>query len=137
MTRWNTVRLVGVLALLAAAAIVGSADQASAQCCSLPKLAAASDSLAGRDSVLVLDIAGMTCDGCAAQVKKALSGVKGVKDAKVSYSAKEAKVRIAKPTVAQKKLVQAVKKAGFDARVRTKGAEEASKSPPESEKSST
>ncbi len=137
MRRRNMGRIVGISAFLVAVAVVGSADPAAAQCCSPPKLAAARDTLAGRDSILVLGIAGMTCDGCATQVKKALSAVKGVKDAKVSYSAKEARVRIATPTSAQEKLIEALKKAGFDARVRAKEAEAAKKSPRKSEKSST
>ncbi|MBU2860086.1 hypothetical protein HF290_17815, partial [Acidithiobacillus ferrooxidans] len=32
-----------------------------------------------------LAITGMTCDGCAAHVRKALEGVPGVREAQVSY----------------------------------------------------
>lgn len=137
MSRWHRVKTVGVLAVLATTAVAGSVSLASAQCCSLPKDAAASQTPAGRDSVLVLDIAGMTCDGCAAHVKKALSGVKGVKDAKVSFSAKEARVRIAKPTAAEKKLVEAVRKAGYDAHAKAKTPAEEEKSSSEVRKSTS
>lgn len=137
MKRWKAIGMGAALVTLAASAFAGSTSKTPARCCVLPTLAAASDSAATQDSVLVLDISGMTCDGCAIRVKKALSSVKEVKDASVSYSAKEARVRIAKPTAAQKQLVEAVKKAGFKAQVRAKKTEPAKQAPPSSAKPSS
>ncbi len=123
-----------VLTVLAVTAAVTVPRAAAAQCCSLPKVAAASGS-ATSDSILVLDISGMTCDGCAAHVHKALKGVKGVKQATVSYPSKQARVRVAKPTAAEKKLVEAVRKAGYEAHVRARTAGEEEKPSPEAGKS--
>ncbi|MBI5711731.1 MAG: cation transporter [Candidatus Eisenbacteria bacterium] len=123
-----------VLTVLAVTAAVTVPRAAVAQCCSLPKVAVASGSAAG-DSILVLDISGMTCDDCAAHVYKALTRVKGVKQATVSYPGKQARVRVAKPTAAEKKLVEAVRKAGYDAHVREKTPAAEEKSSPEAGKS--
>ena len=116
--RWVPGVLVATAALMA-----GGADRSSAQCCSLPDhavAAAAKESGAGADSVCVLEISGMTCEACAAHVQKALSGVKGVKEAKVSYAQKQAVVRLAKPTAKTKELVRSVQKAGYGATVKSK-----------------
>ncbi len=117
--RWVLGVLVAIAVLMA-----GGADQVSAQCCSVPDhaaAAAAKRSTAGADSVCVLEISGMTCGACAAHVQKALSGVKDVKEVKVSYENKKAVVRVAKPSSKAKALAKAVQRAGFGARVTNKG----------------
>lgn len=124
-----------VLGVLVATAVLmaGGVDRASAQCCSVPEHAAAlaaKGSTAGADSVCVLEISGMTCGACAAHVRKALSGVKDVKEAKVSYENKKAVVRVAKPSSKAKALVKAVQKAGFGARVTNKGVSESKNDAP-------
>lgn len=113
--------------LLAALMVAGSAEPASAQCCSVPEhasSAAAKGNPVAQDSVCVLEISGMTCGACAAHVQKALSGVKGVKEAKVSYEGKKAVVKVAKPSATEKALVKAVKRAGYGARVTEKSRSE-------------
>lgn len=133
----NQKLLNGLVVLTVLCVGVGAAvpSAGAAPCCSLPKVAAAGGSTAS-DSVLVLDVSGMTCDGCAAHVRQALTRVKGVKQATVSYPDRQARVRVAKPTAAEKKLVEAVKKAGYDARVRAK-TPAGEKSSPETGKSTS
>ncbi len=67
----------------------------------------------------VLSIQGMTCEGCAAHVQKALVQVPGVAEAKVSYAKAEASVCM-RPgaTVSGETLVKAVEKAGYKGKVK-------------------
>ncbi|HCN19834.1 MAG: hypothetical protein A3G17_09135 [Planctomycetes bacterium RIFCSPLOWO2_12_FULL_50_35] len=60
-----------------------------------------------------LEIKGMTCGGCQAKVKTALSKLPEVKEANVSWEAGGADVKVTKGSD-HKKLVGAVKNAGFD-----------------------
>ncbi len=61
---------------------------------------------------MMLDVQGMTCEGCAAHVEKALRGVAGVEDATVpSWRAARATV-IARAAVADDVLTRAVEEAG-------------------------
>ncbi len=67
---------------------------------------------------MTLDVQGMTCEGCAAHVEKALRGVAGVHDAKVpSWRAARATV-LAGADVADDTLTRSVEKAGYRAQVR-------------------
>ncbi|MBI4363849.1 MAG: heavy-metal-associated domain-containing protein [Candidatus Latescibacteria bacterium] len=130
-----------VLGALVATAVLlaGGPRPVAAQCCALPdhaSAAAAKGSVAGPDSVCVLEISGMTCGACAAHVQKALSGVKDVKEAKVSYENKRAIVSVAKPSSKAKALVKAVRKAGYGARVTSKGVSESKNDAPGDKKSS-
>lgn len=71
---------------------------------------------------VTLDVQGMTCDGCAAHVEKALGGVAGVEEAKVpSWRAGRATVT-AGASVGDDALVQAVEAAGYRAQVRERRA---------------
>lgn len=77
------------------------------------ELAATTDS-----KVVVLAIAGMTCEACAPSVRTALMDVPGVIDAAVSYEHQSAQVRIRSerpPDAAS--LLAAVKSAGYTAEV--------------------
>ena len=66
------------------------------------------------------DITGMTCDGCASHVRKALKGVEGVTRAEVpDWSQGKATVQSAEPMQAET-LVQAVQNAGYGAELRSK-----------------
>lgn len=64
----------------------------------------------------LLSVKGMTCPMCSASVEHALTGVSGVKSAEVDLKSGQAKV-IADPRVKPAELVNAVKKAGFQAEV--------------------
>jgi len=67
---------------------------------------------------IALDVQGMTCDGCAAHVEKALRGVAGVTEAKVpSWRAGRATV-VAEASVADEAFVRSVEEAGYRAQVR-------------------
>jgi copper chaperone CopZ len=112
---------VSVLAISASLAVFQTGCAlAGGACCAVPVAAAAKSTESTPDSIVVLDISGMTCDGCADHVQKVLAGVKGVKEAKVAYSTREATVRLTKPTAKTKELVHAVKKAGYGAQVKVK-----------------
>ena len=60
---------------------------------------------------VVLEIEGMTCNLCTLAVKKSLSGIDGVKDAKISYKEKKAWLTVDE-SVTDETLVEAVQKAG-------------------------
>jgi copper ion binding protein len=60
-----------------------------------------------------IKVTGMSCSGCAANVEKALKGVAGVSSAKVDLKAGKALVEYDPAKVDQKKMADAVKKAGY------------------------
>lgn len=64
---------------------------------------------------IILKVGGMSCDGCAANVQRALKGVEGVISAEVHLASKTAIVTVGdkKPLVAL--LIAAVKQAGYEA----------------------
>lgn len=62
-----------------------------------------------------LQVDGMTCTGCVANVKRALKAVPGVSSVKVSLEKNEAIVAYETNTVTVKQLIQAVEKAGYKA----------------------
>ena len=66
-----------------------------------------------------LSIEGMTCEACAAHVKRSLTEVPGVAEAQVSFAKAEATV-IARTgaTVTSEALVKAVERAGYKAKVK-------------------
>ena len=68
----------------------------------------------------VLAITGMTCSSCAARVEKVLAGVPGVVSAVVNLATEKAHVTLTRgvPTSA---LIEAVRKAGYDAALQTEG----------------
>jgi copper chaperone CopZ len=62
-----------------------------------------------------LAVTGMKCENCVAKVDKALRGVEGVKDVKVSLEKNAAEVVLASTTVKSEVLLKAVADAGFAA----------------------
>jgi copper chaperone CopZ len=64
----------------------------------------------------LLSVKGMTCPACSAKVEHALTGVSGVKTAKVDLKSGQATI-IADQRVKPDQLVSAVQKAGFQAEV--------------------
>lgn len=72
--------------------------------------------------IVVLDIEGMTCEACATHIRKSLEEVPGVVAAPVDYARREAVVKIAGSGTPNAALLDAVKKAGYSASVRAKGA---------------
>lgn len=81
--------------------------------------AASSDS-----SAVILKVTGMTCGACANKVQTALEGCDGVQAVKVSTKAGRAVVKVAKGKSTSSEMIEAVKKAGFQAEVGT-GVEDA------------
>lgn len=77
---------------------------------------------AGYDVVVAapieLSIDGMTCASCVARVEKALKKVLGVQQANVNLATEQAWVE-ADTTVSADKLIQAIRKAGYDAQLQT------------------
>ncbi|MGM0611292.1 MAG: copper ion binding protein, partial [Thermodesulfobacteriota bacterium] len=62
-----------------------------------------------------LDVQGMTCSACSARVEKALNKVPGVFRAEVNLAAEKARVEYDPGRVEPPNLVDAVKKAGYEA----------------------
>lgn len=60
---------------------------------------------------VVMDIQGMTCELCPIAIKKSLKEVKGVRDVKVSFEEKKARL-VVDDAVTDKTLEEAVRKAG-------------------------
>jgi Cu+-exporting ATPase len=75
------------------------------------------------DSLVTLDVTGMTCAACAARVESVLRGVDGVAGADVSQPLERADIRLARP-VSPATLVQAVEHAGYHAAPRGFGSAE-------------
>lgn len=80
-------------------------------------LAAACAALAAPQTV-TLSVSGMTCAACPITVKKALSRVDGVMEAKVSYEKREAIVRFDDGKASVQKLLDASANAGYPANVK-------------------
>ncbi len=68
-----------------------------------------------------LAITGMTCDGCAAHVRKALEGVPGVREAQVSYPDTTARI-VLEGEVPMQRLIEAVVASGYGVHPRSDGA---------------
>lgn len=63
----------------------------------------------------VIQIGGMSCQGCVANITSILAGLPGVMSATVSLEEAAARVRFDSAVVARAALVAAVEDAGFDA----------------------
>ncbi|HXZ49418.1 MAG TPA: heavy metal translocating P-type ATPase [Usitatibacter sp.] len=74
-------------------------------------------------AVIDLKVEGMTCASCVARVEKALRKVPGVEEASVNLATETATIQ-ADPAVTEAALA-AIRKAGYEARLREAGAEEA------------
>ena len=69
-----------------------------------------------RTTVIVLQLEGMTCEGCATGIRNELLDVPGVIDAAVSYERKVAEIRVREERAPEVSLlVEAVERAGFSA----------------------
>lgn len=62
----------------------------------------------------ILQISGMTCDGCTSKVAHALKAIPGVHDVVVSLSANEAAVRYDEHLASSERLKSAVSGVGYD-----------------------
>ncbi len=62
------------------------------------------------------DVSGMTCSACSAHVEKAVGGVEGVTSCKVNLLTNSMSVEFADPSV-EEKIISAVEKAGYGAKV--------------------
>ncbi len=77
---------------------------------------------------VTLRIGGMTCEGCAVTIEKALKETAGVLEARVSYEKGEAWVRYDDRRVSVRKLREVIKETGFKVVGGTPGGE--SQAPP-------
>ena len=100
---------------------MGAVLALSLGCCScgIETSEAQAQSPARASRCYLLDIKGMTCEQCATHVQKALVGVPGVAEAKITFAKAEAQACI-RPgyTVTGETLVRAVEKAGYKAKVK-------------------
>lgn len=67
---------------------------------------------------VVLTVEGMTCQGCAKGVVKALTAVAGVADAQVDWADKRADVAFDESQTQPAVLIEAIEDAGFEAQLR-------------------
>lgn len=65
-----------------------------------------------------LNIKGMHCSSCPILVKEVLTDTKGVKDAAVDLKTAKAVVSFDEKLVTEKQLIEAIRKEGYDARVK-------------------
>jgi copper chaperone CopZ len=68
-----------------------------------------------KTKTVTLAVSGMKCENCVTKVDKALRGVEGVKDVKVSLEKNSADVVLASASVKSEALLKAVAEAGFGA----------------------
>jgi mercuric transport protein len=120
--------LLGVAALAALALIVSpwllarpsvSATQQTERAAAdaaRPVAAAQSATVPASSQQVTLSVEGMTCSSCAITVRKALKGVAGVYDAKVTYEPARAVVRFDPAQATVEDLTQATTKAGYPSR---------------------
>lgn len=78
------------------------------------KLIKVSTAEAGKTEEVVLNVKGMTCAGCEARVKGALTACEGVTNAQVSHKDGKAVVQV-EGKANKEVLIEAVEKAGFSA----------------------
>ncbi len=71
-----------------------------------------------QNAIIELAITGMTCDSCAAHVRRALEGVPGVREAQVSYPDGTARV-VSEREVPVQQLTEAVVESGYGAQPRS------------------
>lgn len=64
-------------------------------------------------SLLELPVRGMTCAACAARIEKVLNRLPGV-EANVNLAAEKARVRLSDPATSAGRVVEAIRKAGFE-----------------------
>jgi copper chaperone CopZ len=69
-------------------------------------------------AMVVLDVAGMDCPGCADRTRATLKALKGVVSAEVTLSPPEALVRYRIGEVTAEQMIGAIKKLGYDAKVK-------------------
>ena len=72
---------------------------------------------AGEETLVRLDVDGMSCPDCAKSVKEELAKVDGVVACRVDLDRQVAEVRLSRPDVPQQALLAAVSEAGYDAKV--------------------
>lgn len=78
------------------------------------KLIKVSTAESGKTEEVVLNVKGMTCAGCEARVKGALTACEGVTNAQVSHKDGKAIVQV-EGKANKEKLIEAVEKVGFSA----------------------
>lgn len=84
-------------------------------------LIGASQTTGMNKDVVVLDVSGMTCSGCAPAIQEALSSVLGVRTATVDFETSRATIHLEDSTTAVSDLIEAVQKAAYNARAVTEG----------------
>ncbi|MBI5631993.1 MAG: cation transporter [Nitrospirae bacterium] len=82
---------------------------------------AANPLFAGETKSVTLKVEGMTCTLCPKMVKKALSGIEGVKAVQVSFEKKEAFVEYDEGKTNVQEMIKVVDGAGYKASVSTGG----------------
>ncbi|MBE3519358.1 MAG: copper-translocating P-type ATPase [Firmicutes bacterium] len=68
---------------------------------------------------VVLDLGGMRCAACAANIERLLRGLPGVSDAAVNFAAEKASVKFDPAVISLERITRAVSELGYEARVHT------------------
>jgi mercuric ion binding protein len=74
-----------------------------------------------KENKIVLNIEGMSCEGCVSKVKTTLSNLDCVKDVEVEFSTEKATFICADENVDQAKFIKAIEKLGFKAKMADTG----------------
>jgi len=74
--------------------------------------------VAEKSDKIVCDVKGMTCGGCASAIEGKLKKTKGVKKAEVSFETGQAVVEFDAARTSEKKILTAIRKAGYRAEVK-------------------
>src|SRR4051794_31217094 len=70
---------------------------------------------AGAPASVDLAVEGMTCAACAMRIEKVLNRLPGVEAAAVNFAAEKARVQYTATTVDVARLIETIRKAGYDA----------------------
>ena len=108
----------GVTALAMGAAFYPQLKSFAIGACCVPAEATSQQAASGSTGIqngVVIEVTGMTCEGCAHTIKGALEKVAGVESADVSFETKRAVVRGASGVAGLKRLIAAIKAAGYGA----------------------
>jgi copper chaperone CopZ len=103
-----------------------TAVQGAALACCLAKAeggASAPSRVAEKSGKIVCDVKGMTCGGCGSAIEGRLKKTKGVKKAEVSFEMGQAVVEFDPARTSEKKILTAIRKAGYKAEVKEAGGE--------------
>ena len=88
-----------------------------------------SHSVLAETKTVTFDVSGWTCGSCAASTRIALNKLEGVEDVKTDHRSKEAVVRYDDARIAPERMIQAIEKIGYKAKIKAPAAPASQKLP--------